>query len=311
MKRGTIRKTGQMPKLIVIAGPTASGKTALAIEVAKAFDAEILSADSRQFYRHLDIGTAKPTAQEQHTVRHHFIDILEPHETYSAGAYESDVLTLLQGYFQHKDVAVITGGSGLYLNAVIHGFDDLPASTPATRQKWQEFYNREGLGGLQEALRTADPEYARQVDMNNPQRMLRALEAIDTSGLPFSALRKQHMAQRDFGVEQLLLWPPRDLLYQRINQRVDNMIAAGLVEEAHSLEKFRKYNALQTVGYTELFAYFDGKMTLDEAVSKIKQHTRNYAKRQYTWFGSQNGYVKFESAEPSLVIKHLKQKNLV
>lgn len=300
-----------MPKLIVIAGPTASGKTALAIEVAKALDAEILSADSRQFYKHMNIGTAKPTPEEQHTVRHHFIDILEPHETYSAGAYEKDALTLLQGYFRHREVAVITGGSGLYLNAVIHGFDALPASTPAVRQKWQEFYNSEGLPGLQEALRAADPEYARNVDMNNPQRLQRALEAIDTSGQPFSTLRKLQTAQRDFDTELLLLWPPRDLLYQRINQRVDDMIAAGLVEEVHSLEEFRQYNALQTVGYSELFEHFDGKMTLEEAVSKIKQHTRNYAKRQYTWFGAQPGYSKFESSDPLPVIKHLKQKNLV
>lgn len=298
-------------KLIVIAGPTASGKTSLAIELAQKSGAQIFNADSRQFYRLMNIGTAKPGPAEQKAVKHHFIDILDPQEDYSAGRFATDISAALTEYFRHRDVAILTGGSGLYINAALYGFDDLPEVPSEIRQKWRHILEQDGLEKLQQALKTADPEYAQQVDMQNPQRVQRALEVIDAGGRPFSSFRQKKTVQRPFETTLVLLWPERKILYDHINQRVDSMIREGLVNEVSALLKFRHHNALKTVGYSEIFSYLDGNMSLEEAVDKIKQHTRNYAKRQYTWFGAQPGYEKFETSQSGPVLKHLKEKNFV
>jgi tRNA dimethylallyltransferase len=280
-----------MPHLIAIAGPTASGKTALSIRLAKVLGAEIISADARQFYRGMHIGTAKPTSAEMDGIPHHFIDILDPGEAYAAGQFEQDVLAFLQGYFERHDVAILVGGSGLYLNAVTDGFDQLPSTPQALREQFDQVAEHEGLEGLQRRLKEADPDYYDTVDLQNRQRVQRALEAITVTGKPFSELRKGNLDTRPFTVHKLLLWPDREALYQRINRRVDQMVKNGLFDEVKKLLPYRACNALQTVGYKEIFDYLDGTYSLDEAIDKVKQHTRNYAKRQYTWFRKQEDYV--------------------
>lgn len=300
-----------MARLIVIAGPTASGKTALSIELAQELNAEIISADSRQLYRKMDIGTAKPIPAEQSAVPHHFIDILDPGEDYNAGRFEKDAIAFLDDYFLRKDTALLVGGSGLYINAVTQGLDALPKSTPTLREKWNALYDRNGLEALQSALETRDPQYAQTVDMSNRQRIQRALEAMDASGVAFSTLLTRQQKTRPFHCDLILLEPARDALYDRINQRVDHMIQNGLEEEVRSLMPHRHCNALNTVGYKEMIDYFDGHMTLEEAISKIKQHTRNYAKRQYTWFRAQKGYASFSGSDKLAILKHLQQHNHV
>lgn len=294
-----------MGKLIVIAGPTASGKTALSIEIAKQFNAAIIGADSRQFYQGMDIGTAKPTATERATVPHHFIDFLTPDSDYSVGQFEREVIDFLNRYFQTNEVAVMVGGSGLFLKAVMEGMDPLPSTPPEVRDQWQAGYQEQGLEFLQGELQRLDPEYAQQVDLQNPQRLLRALEAITVSGKPFSQLRRGNKKTRPFAIDAILLNPDRDWLYNRINQRVDQMMEDGLLREVKQLLPHKQLNALNTVGYKELFHYLDGEIPLENAVIKIKQHTRNFAKRQFTWFRKQESFTVFDSNDFPLIMKHL------
>lgn len=300
-----------MPELIVIVGPTASGKTALSIKLAQELDAEIISADSRQFYRQMDIGTAKPTTEEQQAAKHHFIDTLNPDEDYNAGQYEEDAITFLDDYFQEKNTAILVGGSGLYINAVLYGFDQLPKTTPELREKWNERFESEGLQALQNELKERDPEYAQQVDLSNRQRVQRALEAMDSTNRPFSELRTSLRKTRNFNARLILLEPDRQELYQLINDRVDQMMENGLLEEVRSLLSYRDCNALKTVGYKELIQHLNGELTLEDAIDKIKQHTRNYAKRQYTWFRAQDGYQSFPNNNHIPVLKHLSGENHV
>ena len=270
--------------LVVIGGPTAVGKTAIAIKLAKHFKAEIISADSRQFYREMTIGTAKPTDEERQIVKHHFIDNLSIHDYYNAWQFEQGVLAFLKTYFKHRDIAFLVGGSGLYIDAVCHGLDDLPTIKPEIRQNLLERYEKEGLESIRFELKQIDPEYYLQVDLKNPQRILHALEGFYQTGKQFSVLRKEQATERPFKIIKIVIYQEREILYDRINNRVDKMIESGLVEEAKSLYPYRQYASLQTVGYRELFDYFDGKYDLEEAVRLIKRNTRHYARRQISWF---------------------------
>ncbi|MGB1247993.1 MAG: tRNA (adenosine(37)-N6)-dimethylallyltransferase MiaA [Chitinophagales bacterium] len=272
--------------LITILGPTASGKTALAIELAKYFNTEILSADSRQFYKEMSIGTAKPTEQELAEVKHHFINTHSVTDTYTAGQYEDDALAVLDKIFAEKDVAIMVGGSGLYINAVLYGIDPFPDIPMEVRKNVLRFYKENGLQALRDELRKLDPEYFLEVDLDNPRRLMRAVEVCRATGEPYSSFRKQKPKKRDFqSIEIAYSWE-RETLYDRINERVDTMLATGLIEEAIALEKHKDLPALDTIGYKELFAHFGGEYDLDRAAELIKRNSRRYAKRQMTWFRS-------------------------
>lgn len=270
--------------LIVIAGATASGKTDLAIQLALQFQTEIISADARQFYREMNIGTAKPTASQLHKVNHHFINSLSIHDDYSAGKFRDDALLLLNNLFSKHKIVVMVGGSGLFIRAVLNGFDDIPEVSVEVKEKVKNIYEEKGIIGLQEHLKESDIDYYNEVDLQNPYRLMRALEICISSGQPFSSFRKGTKTQNNFNVNYFVLDVEKQELYNRINNRVDDMMKAGLLEEAKSLFEFRNLNALNTVGYKELFEHLDGKLSLETAIEKIKQHTRNYAKRQLTWY---------------------------
>lgn len=295
------------PLLLIISGPTASGKTALSIALAKHFNAEIISADSRQFYRKMDIGTAKVSAEEQAEVKHHFVDFLAPDEDYNAGKFEQDVIPFLENYFHNNSVAILVGGSGLYVNAIKYGFDNVPTTPPGIREKWSAIFENKGIQFLQEELKRLDPIYFEEVDTQNPKRLQRALEAIEISGKTFSELRAKAERKRPFHCIEIQIIPERELLYNQINTRVDSMIEHGLVDEVKNLLDFRSQNALQTVGYREIFDYLDQKYTLDEAIDKVKQHTRNFAKRQITWFKKHRGDIILNNPDSEEAIKQLKR----
>ena len=270
--------------LIVIAGPTAVGKTAIAIQVAKHYNTVVLSADSRQFYREMSIGTAKPDADELAAVKHHFIDSHSIQENFSVGDFEKQALALLDELFKEYDAVVMAGGSGLYIKAVCEGFDNLPVADPGIRHKLNQDFTELGIRHLQERLKEVDPGYYELVDIQNPQRLIRALEVFETTGKPISYYRKSTVNKRPFNVVKIGLNLPRDILYQQINYRVDKMIELGLIDEVKSLIPHRSLNALNTVGYSELFDHFDGNIDLESALELIKQNTRHFAKRQLTWF---------------------------
>ncbi|MBK5285672.1 MAG: tRNA (adenosine(37)-N6)-dimethylallyltransferase MiaA [Bacteroidia bacterium] len=291
--------------LVVIAGPTASGKTDLAVEVALHFKTEIISADSRQFFKELNIGTAKPTDQHLETVKHHFINFLSVHDAYDAGKYEEDVLKLLSKIFFEKNIAVLTGGSGLYIDAVCNGFDRLPERDENIRIELAGLLKHEGIQVLQEKLKELDEEYYSQVDLSNPQRMMRAIEVCILTGKKYSELRQHKKSLRNFSVVKIGLAVDRKTLYERINKRVDEMIRNGLIEEAKSLYSFRELNSLQTVGYKELFSFLDGQLSLDESIDLLKRNTRRYAKRQLTWFRKDNDIVWFNPEMISEMILHI------
>ena len=283
--------------LIVLAGPTASGKTAAAIEVAKHFNTVVVSADSRQFYREMSIGTAKPSVEELTAVKHYFIDSLSITETYTAGDYEKQCLELLTELFKVHDVVVLAGGSGLFIKAVCEGFDEFPDADPEVRNRLNNELDDKGLSYLQEKLKAADPEYYQRVDINNPQRVIRALEIFESTGKQYSSFRKSAENKRPFRILKFGLNMPREVLYNRINLRVDIMVQQGLVDEARSLLPYRHLNALNTVGYSELFDYFDGKTDLQTAIALIKQNTRRFAKRQMTWFGKDKEIVWVDAGD--------------
>jgi len=270
-------------KLIVILGPTAVGKTAYAIELAHALGTEIISADSRQIFKELNIGAARPSLEELGTVKHHFIATASIHEEYSAGRFEREALSTLHELFRIHDTVVCCGGSMMYVDALLNGFDELP-SDKAVREQWSASLESNGIEFLQNELKILDSEYYSQVDLNNPHRLIRALEVCTLSGKPYSTLRKASAKERDFLIEKRGLNMSRELLYARIDARVEGMMEKGLLEEVKGLYPFRNLQALNTVGYKELFDYVEGKFTLDEAIAKIQQHTRNFAKRQLTWW---------------------------
>lgn len=271
-------------KLIVIAGPTAVGKTATAIRLAQQLKTEIISADSRQFYNEMSIGTAKPDAEELSQAKHHFINSHSITDNFTVGDFEKEALLLLDELFKTHDQLIMVGGSGLFIQAVTQGFDNLPAANPEIREKLNQEFAEKGIEHLQQKLKEADPDYYNKVDLNNPQRLIRALEVFQATGKSFSSYRKATVNTRPFESIKIVLDLPREELYDRINRRVDIMIEQGLVEEVHSLLPYRQLNALNTVGYSELFDYFDGKTDLPAAIDLIKQNTRHFAKRQLTWF---------------------------
>jgi tRNA dimethylallyltransferase len=294
--------------LIVIGGATASGKTRLAIAVARHFKTEIVSADSRQFYREMSIGTAKPTAEELAAAPHHFVGNLSIHDYYSVGDFERDALVVLNQIFEKNDVAVMVGGTGLFIRAVCEGLDEFPETPLSIRQHFEEMYEKEGLEPLQKLLQTVDPEYFALVDQQNPMRLTRALAVWQSSGKPFSSFRTQSKKTRDFEPIYIATDLPRPDLYDRINKRVDIMMRDGLEAEARGLFPFRHLNALQTVGYQELFDFFDCKITVEEAVGKIKQHSRNYAKRQTTWFRKEAHWMRFEPSDTEGSLKFIENR---
>lgn len=279
-----------MKTLIVIAGPTASGKTACSIELAKALNTVILSADSRQFYKEMSVGTAAPTEDELSQAQHYFVHHISIEDKYDVADYEYDALQLLEELFKIHDAVIMTGGSGLFIDAVCNGIDIMPDVTPDIREKVQTVFDNGGLKALQDEVQRLDPDYFSLVDQQNPRRLQRALEVCYQTGRPFSAFRKGGAIQRDFAIKKYALLWDRQQLIERIDHRVDNMIKQGLLEEAKALYPKRHLNALNTVGYKELFTYLDGKCTLEEAVEQIKIHTRQYAKRQMTWLRKDTSY---------------------
>ena len=279
--------------LIVLAGPTASGKTATAIKLAKAFDAEIISADSRQFYKELSIGTAAPTAEELSQVKHHFVHNLSIEDKYDVADYEKDVLSFLKQYFKTKDIAIMTGGSGLFIDAVCNGLDEMPDISEEVRNRVSKMLEADGIEGLQREVERVDNDYFQVVDKQNPRRLQRALEVYYQTGKPYSTFRQRNVAKRDFDIVKLAILWDRDKLIERINQRVDMMMQQGLLDEVKSVYQKRHLNSLNTVGYKELFDYLDGKCTLEQAVEQIKINTRQYAKRQMTWLRKNGDYQWF------------------
>jgi len=291
-----------MKKLIVISGPTGVGKTKVAIEVAKHFNTEILSADSRQFFKEIPIGTAAPTQEEQAEIPHHFVGNLSITEYYNAYKYEQAVLKLLQELFKQHDYIVLTGGSGMYIDAVCNGIDDIPDVDSALRSKIKQQYLNEGLESLQNNLKQLDPEYYTQVDLKNPVRLMRAIEVCLQTGKPYTQVRTNTRKKRDFEIIKIALNLPREELYERINQRVIIMQDNGLVDEVNSVKSFKEHTALKTVGYRELFDYFEGNCTLENAIEKIQQNSRKYAKRQLTWLKRDLEYRWFSPTEIKEII---------
>ena len=292
--------------LVVIAGPTASGKTATAIQVAKALGTEIISADSRQFYKELPIGTAAPTKEEQAEVQHHMIHNLNVEDKYDVADYENDVLQLLKKLFIKHDFVVLTGGSGLFIDAVCKGLDSIPDISNETRTKVNKLYEEGGLFALQNEVQRLDPEYYNIVDKYNPRRLQRAVEVCYQTGLPYSSFRNNTAKPRDFKIIKVALFWDRNELISRINIRVEKMVSEGLIEEAKTMYPKRHLNSLNTVGYKEIFEHFEGKTSLNEAIEHIKINTRQYAKRQMTWLRKNNDYQWFTIEEIPEMINYIK-----
>ncbi len=270
--------------LLTIVGPTAIGKTRMAIALATHFGTEILSCDSRQFFKELRIGTAVPSADELMAVPHHFIQHKSIFEAYSVGDFERDAIALLDKLFKKHDVVVMVGGSGLYAKAIIDGLDDFPEVDEVIRQELNEAYAQKGIEYLQELLKTLDEVQYNQMDVQNPQRLIRALEVCRASGKPYSSFLQRKEKQRDFTSVQIGLTADRTEVYERINKRVDMMLEEGLLIEAQNMMPYKHLNALQTVGYKELFSFFEGECSFEAAIEAIKMNTRRFAKRQFTWF---------------------------
>ncbi len=283
--------------LIVIAGPTAVGKTALSIQLAKHFSCPIISADSRQFYKEMSIGTAKPSEEEMQGVKHYFINNISIHDIYNVGQFEREAIECIETLFKEHETLILVGGSGLYINAILNGVDEFEEIPSEIREQLIKDYNEKGLVFLQEELKVKDKVYYNQVDLNNPQRIMRALEVCIHNKQPYSSFRKKEKKERSFDTINLLINTEREALYQRINKRVDIMMEQGLLEEVKALYPHKELNALNTVGYKELFDFMNNKCTLEEAVSMIKQNSRRYAKRQLTWFNHQGEYEMFEPTD--------------
>ena len=282
------------PTLVVITGPTAVGKTNLCVELAQHFNCDIVSADSRQFFKELSIGTAKPSTEEMQNVTHHFVDSHSIQTPYNVNDFEQDVLTLLPQLFSENPVVILTGGSGLYIDAICDGFDkNLPEGNNIIRTKLEELYNKYGIELLQEKLKQLDPTFYQEIDLSNLKRLYRAIEVCMLSGKPYSELRKGLKQERPFRTIKIALNRDKEELYDRINLRVDLMMQEGLLTEVENVNQYRSQNALKTVGYRELFDYLDKNVSLEEATEKIKINTRRYAKKQLAWFNRSNNYKWF------------------
>jgi len=292
--------------LIVIVGPTAIGKTALSIAIAKALNTSIISADSRQFFKEMSIGTAKPSLEEMQHIPHYFIDSHSITDEYNVGKYETEAIELIEHLFKTNNTLILTGGSGLYIDAICKGFDELPEADAEVRNKIDLLLKSEGIEGLQKLLQELDPVYYAKVDLQNPQRISRALEVCLTTGSPYSNLRLGTIKKRNFNSIKIGLNTSREVLYQRINQRVDEMIKNGLLEEVQQLQPYKHLNALQTVGYKELFDYLNNTTSLQEAIELIKQNSRRFAKRQLTWFRRDTETKWFEPTETEGILEYIK-----
>jgi tRNA dimethylallyltransferase len=277
----------------------------MAIALAKHYDSVILSADSRQFYKEMNIGTAKPGKAELAEVKHYFIDSRNIEDLYGAGHFEKDAIKLLDELFQENDVVFMTGGSGLYLNAIMNGVDQFEEVPAGIREALNKEFDEKGIDRLREKLKDLDPEYFEKVDQGNPQRMIRAIEVCIHTGKPYSSFLQKNIPKRNFICLPIVLERERKELYDKINSRVDEMMKEGLLEEVKGLQSHKNLNALKTVGYKELFEYLEGKVTLENAVDKIKQHTRNYAKRQMTWFKNQGDFEKFGADEKEKIVFYI------
>ena len=297
-----------MNYLIVILGPTAIGKTDLSIEIAQNFDTCIISADSRQIYKELKIGTAIPSNEQLNAVQHYFIGNKSIHDYYNASMYECEVIDLLSKLFKDKKAVILTGGSGMYIDAVCNGIDDLPTIDADLRNELKTKFNEEGIEGLRFDLKKLDPKYYAEVDLRNPKRILKALEVCIMTGKPYSYYRTNTKKKRDFEIIKIGLNREREELYHIINIRVDKMIEDGLVDEAKKFYKFKNYNSLNTVGYKELFGYFDNEYSLYKAIELIKRDSRRYAKRQLSWFNRDKTINWFHRNEKNEIFKFINQK---
>ena len=298
-KRGT---------LVVVVGPTGSGKSALAVKLATHLCAPIISTDSRQVFRGMPIGTAQPTREELAAAKHYFIADREVEDDFNCGKYETEALALLERLFTENDYVVAVGGSGLYVQALCEGMADLPDADPVLRENLKQRLESEGLESLVAELRTLDAKYAEEVDICNPARVMRALEVCLTTGRPYSEQRKGVTAERPFNIIKIGTDMPRDVLYDRINRRVDMMVEEGLEAEARTMYPKRHLNALQTVGYRELFEYFDGNCSFEEAVELVKRNSRRYAKRQLTWFRRDANTAWFNPSDLDAILEYIKSK---
>ena len=278
--------------LIGITGPTASGKTKLSIDLAKELKCDVISCDSRQFYKELKIGTAVPSKNELRSVKHHLIQHISVVDNYTVKDFEKDAIKIINTQFKKKEFIILSGGSNLFLDSVIYGIDDMPSIDKVLRKNLNNEFEMYGIKHIQEKLKNVDPEYYKRVDLNNPRRIIRALEVSITSGKPYSSFTgKKHLKNNDFDVLIFAISIDRKKLYEKIDKRVDSMIKDGLVDEVRTLSKFRLFNALNTVGYKEIFSYLDGSVTLEYAISEIKKNTRRYAKRQITWLRSKKNII--------------------
>ena len=298
------------PTLIVIVGPTGSGKTSLSIDIARHYSAPIISTDSRQVYRGMAIGTAQPSAEELATAEHHFIADREIFDDFNCGRYEQEALARLEELFSKHDVVVAVGGSGLYIQALCDGLDALPEADDELRQELKHRLENEGIESLVAQLRELDEKYVEEVDVYNPQRIVRALEVCLVSGRPYSELRRGSVAQRNFDIIKVGTEMDREVLYDRINRRVDIMLRDGLLSEVEALLPHRHLNSLQTVGYREFFDYFDGKCSLEESIELVKRNSRRYAKRQMTWFRRDESIAWFSPERVEEIIEYIDSKIL-
>ncbi|MDX9903610.1 MAG: tRNA (adenosine(37)-N6)-dimethylallyltransferase MiaA [Bacteroidales bacterium] len=295
-------------RLIVLPGPTGAGKTEFAIELASRLGCSIISCDSRQFYREMKIGTAAPDEQQLARVRHHFVSFLSITDYYSISLFERDVLALLPSLFAENPVAVMTGGSMLYMDAVCRGMDDIPDTDPDVRSKYAGIYEREGIAALRMAVKMVDPEYYARADLHNPRRLLRALEITESTGRPYSSFLTATVRERDFSILKAGLTRERSELHSIIDSRVNRMMEQGLEQEAASLIGYRHLNALRTVGYREMFSYLDGTITREEAVSLIKRNTRRYARRQMTWWNRDREITWFDASQKELMFSWIENR---
>lgn len=300
----------EKPLLVTIVGPTAVGKTSVGIQLAKHFQTEVISADSRQFYREMQIGTAKPSNTELNAVKHHFINNLSINDDYSVGDFEKEALETLNELFEQKDLVVMVGGSGLFVDAVCYGMDELPKVAPSFREELNLSYQQNGIEILQEELSRLDPEYFQIVDRQNPQRLIRALEVISATGKTFTSFRVQRPKQRPFTCLKIGLELPRTSVYERIDRRMDQMIDEGLFTEAEELFPQRHLNALQTVGYQEIFGFLNGNYDKEEAIRLLKRNSRRYAKRQLTWFKKDESTHWFNPSELANIIAYIERSRI-
>ena len=291
--------------LIVLLGPTGVGKTGIAVELALRYKCDIISADSRQIYKEMHIGTAVPDDNQLNSVRHHFVRSISVEEYYSSSLFERDVLKLLPSLFSVNNIAILSGGSGMYIDAVCDGTDDIPDVDQAAREKYIALYKNEGIDGLRIALHLLDPDHYAKVDLRNYKRIIRALEICETAGRPYSSFLTKQKRERNFRIIKIGLGRTRDDLYQRINSRVDAMIGMGLEDEARQLIRYRHLNALNCVGYREFFAFFDGIISREKAIELIKRNSRRYAKRQITWWSKDKEIIWFNPEQKSEIFRFI------